>query len=65
METFSAAFYNSPVIMSDTVVDFQVQVYNEHWLAVLDKVAPIKTRLDPQRNSSPWMNDNIPYLKQN
>ena len=50
-EKFSAVFYDSLVIISNSDVDSQVQSFNEHCLLLLDKVAPIKTRLDPLINS--------------
>ncbi len=36
--------------MSNSDVDFQIQTFNEHYLSVLDKVAPTKTRLAPLLN---------------
>lgn len=58
VENFSADFDSSSVFISDDI-DVSVQSFNEHCTLLLDRVAPLKTRLISAVNTSPWINDVI------
>ena len=57
-KNFSTLF-KSDVLFNFNDVEILVQAFNDHCSSVLDIVAPLKTRLTPSVNSSPWINESI------
>lgn len=60
--------FSSGVFLFDhdnTDIDYVDSSFNSHCSTILDQVAPLRTRIVPSVNSSPWLNDDIRFLRRN
>lgn len=44
-------------------VDDFILCFKNHWVTILDQVAPVKSNVSAQKKVCPWMNENILSLK--